>query len=176
MAGQVTFQGRTGFRQTLSAALLAGGMAATVGGALLFQHVGGYMPCALCLEQRTPYYIGIPVALAALVAAKLRAPAVVTRGLLFAVGLLMLWAAALGVYHAGVEWGFWAGPADCAAAGAVDLSVDLLSSIDAVRPPSCSEAALRLLGVSLAGWNALIATVLAALALRSALARGDRFA
>lgn len=176
MAGQVTFQGRTGFRQTLSAALLAGGMAATVGGALLFQHVGGYMPCALCLEQRTPYYIGIPVALAALVAAKLRAPAVVTRGLLFAVGLLMLWAAALGVYHAGVEWGFWAGPADCAAAGAVDLSVDLLSSIDAVRPPSCSEAALRILGVSLAGWNALIATALAALALRSALARGDRFA
>ncbi|WP_294640760.1 disulfide bond formation protein B [uncultured Aureimonas sp.] len=176
MAGQVTFQGRTGFRQTLSAALLAGGMAATVGGALLFQHVGGYMPCALCLEQRTPYYIGIPVALAALVAAKLRAPAIVTRGLLFAVGLLMLWAAALGVYHAGVEWGFWAGPVDCAAAGAVDLSVDLLSSIDAVRPPSCSEAALRILGVSLAGWNALIAAALAALALRSALARGDRFA
>ncbi len=48
--------------------------------------------------------------------------------------------------------------------------------IDAVRPPSCSEAALRILGLSLAGWNALIAAALAALALRSALARGDRFA
>ncbi len=176
MARHVTLAGHTGFRQTLSAGLLAVGMAATVGGALLFQHVGGYMPCALCLEQRTPYYIGIPVALAAFLSSKLRGPAMLTRGLLLAVGVLMLWAAGLGVYHAGVEWGFWAGPADCAAGVAVDLSVDLLSSIDAVRPPSCSEAALRIFGISLAGWNALIAVVLAAIALRSALARGDRFA
>ncbi|WP_061930948.1 disulfide bond formation protein B [Aureimonas sp. AU22] len=176
MAQHVTFAGATGFRQTLSAALLAVGMAATVGGALLFQHVGGYMPCALCLEQRTPYYIGIPVAITALLSSKFRAPPLLTRALLVAVGLLMIWAAGLGVYHAGVEWGFWPGPTDCAAGAAIDLSGDLLSSIDAVRPPSCSEAALRILGVSLAGWNALIAAGLAALALRSALTRGDRFA
>ncbi|WP_279481830.1 disulfide bond formation protein B [Aureimonas sp. SK2] len=176
MAAHVTLQGRTGFRQTLSAGLLAGAMAATVGGALLFQHVGGYIPCALCLEQRTPYYLGIPVALAALLASKFRAPPLLTRGLLLLVGVLMIWAAGLGVYHAGVEWGFWAGPADCAAGGTVDLTGDLLASMDALRPPSCSEAALRILGLSLAGWNALIAASLAALALRSALARGDRFA
>ncbi|RIX99984.1 disulfide bond formation protein B [Aureimonas flava] len=176
MARLVTFRERTGFRQTLAAGLLAVGMATTVGGALLFQHVGGYMPCALCLEQRTPYYIGIPIALVALAVSWLKAPAVATRALLLAVGLLMLWAAGLGVFHAGVEWGFWPGPADCAAGGAIDLSGDLLSSMDAVRPPSCSEAALRILGLSLAGWNTLIALALAALALRSALARADRFA
>jgi disulfide bond formation protein DsbB len=165
----------TGFRQTLSAGLAGLGMAATVGGALLFQHVGGYSPCALCLEQRTPHYIGIPVAIAALLAARLRAPAVVTRSLLLVVGLLMLWSVGLGLYHAGVEWQFWAGPADCAAVGGADLGGDLLQSLDAVHPPSCTEAALRILGLSLAGWNAILSALLAAIALRGAFARGDRF-
>ena len=42
-------------------------MAATVGTALGFEHIGGYIPCKLCLEQRTPYYVGVPLmALAAL--------------------------------------------------------------------------------------------------------------
>ena len=36
-------------------------MAATVGTALGFQHLGGYIPCKLCLEQRTPYYVGVPL-------------------------------------------------------------------------------------------------------------------
>ena len=47
-----------------SAVLLTVGMAATVGGALGFEHIGGYIPCALCLMQRDPYYYGIPVAAA----------------------------------------------------------------------------------------------------------------
>ena len=36
-------------------------MAATVGTALGFQHIGGYIPCKLCLEQRMPYYVGVPL-------------------------------------------------------------------------------------------------------------------
>jgi disulfide bond formation protein DsbB len=57
----------TGRRQTLTAALLALAMAAVVGTALGFQHLGGYIPCKLCLEQRLPYYVGVPLmALAAL--------------------------------------------------------------------------------------------------------------
>ena len=164
-----------GFRQTLAAGLVAIGSAATVGGALLFEHVGGYMPCALCLEQRTPHYIAIPVALLALLSRRLRWRSTLTRSLLLAVGLLMLWSVALGVYHAGVEWRFWAGPADCAAGGTVDLSGDLLQSLDAVRPPSCVDAALRILGLSLAGWNAILSAVLAAVAIRGAFVRGDRF-
>lgn len=177
MGSDATFSLRrpTGFRQTLSAALVGLGMAATVGGALLFQHVGGYIPCALCLEQRTPHYIGIPLALAAFAAARLRAPAWLTRSLLLLVAVLMIWSVGLGVYHAGVEWGFWAGPADCAATGGVDLSGDLLSSLDTTRPPSCTEAALRILGLSLAGWNAILSSLLALIALRGAFARGDRF-
>lgn len=146
-------------------------MGAVVGTALLFQHIGGYMPCALCLEQRTPYYIGLGVGAAAIVAVSVRLPQAVVRGLFVVIGLLMLWTLALGAYHAGVEWGFWAGPADCAAGGAVDLTGDLLSSMDAVRPPSCSEAALRVLGLSMAGWNVIAAAILAFAAFRTALRR-----
>ena len=58
----------TGATQTLSAGLLFFGLAATVGTALGFEHIGGYLPCMLCLEQRTPYYIGVPLMLLALLA------------------------------------------------------------------------------------------------------------
>ena len=62
----MTLTGETGRAQVLGALFLAVAMAATVGTALGFEHIGGYIPCALCLMQRTPYYIGVPVALVAL--------------------------------------------------------------------------------------------------------------
>jgi len=162
-------------RQTLASALLLVGTSATVGSALLFQHVGGYIPCALCLEQRTPYYLAIPVALVALLLSLTGARTIAVRVLLAVTAVLMVWAATLGVFHAGVEWGWWAGPADCAAAASVDLSGDLLATLDSVHPPSCTEAALRIFGLSLAGWNAVAATILALIAGRGALARATRF-
>lgn len=171
------FQRPTGFRQTLASAFLTAGTAMTVGTALLFQHVGGYIPCALCLEQRIPYYVAIPIALVAFVAAAGRAPAILTRALLLAIGLIMLYSLYLGVFHAGVEWGFWPGPADCGQVGGSDLmSGDLLATIDAIRPPSCDEAAGRFLGLSFAGWNAVASALFAAVALRGAVAKADRFA
>ena len=57
-----------GFRQSAAAIALLIGTTLTVGGALLFEHVGGYIPCALCLTERIPYYVAIPVALIAAVA------------------------------------------------------------------------------------------------------------
>ena len=148
----------------LGAALIAALMAATVGGALLFEHVGGYIPCALCLEQRTPYYLGVPIMLLA-VALALFGRRGLALMLVVAGGGLMVYAAYLGVFHAGVEWDWWPGPADCGltAQGAQSLGGgDLLGSLDAVRPPSCDEAALRVLGLSFAGWQAVAATILAA--------------
>ena len=53
----------------LTAAFLMLAMAATVGAALGFQHLGGYIPCKLCLAQRTPYYVGIPLMAVAVLAA-----------------------------------------------------------------------------------------------------------
>ncbi|MAS12110.1 MAG: disulfide bond formation protein B [Nitratireductor sp.] len=162
----------TGATQTLSAGLLFFGLAATVGTALGFEHIGGYLPCMLCLEQRTPYYIGVPLMLLALLASWLKAPPLITRGLLLIGGALMLYGMALGVYHSGVEWKWWEGPADCGAgASSQNLGGNLLDQLNAVIPPSCSEAAGRFLGLSFAGWNVLASALWAFVALRAAFKR-----
>ncbi|KQO77688.1 disulfide bond formation protein B [Rhizobium sp. Leaf262] len=149
-----------------SAILVTLGMIVTVGTALGFQHIGGYTPCALCLLQRDPYYYAIPVGLLAIAASLFKLPAWLTRAALIIVGIAMLIGAGLGVYHSGVEWGFWAGPITCAT-GAPSITTNagsLLSDLNAVKPPSCNDAALRVLGLSFAGWNVVASIVLAAIA------------
>ena len=161
----MAFTASTGRFQTIGAGLLAAGMALTVGTALAFQHVGGYIPCKLCLEQRLPYYIGIPLMLLALASSLLKLPPLVTRGLLLAGAALMTWSLWLGGFHAGVEWGFWPGPSDCGVVAAPPAgSGSLLDQLDTVVPPSCDEAAGRFLGLSFAGWNVLASAALAAIA------------
>ena len=160
-----------GRRQMLTASFLALAMAGVVGSALLFEHVGGYIPCKLCLEQRLPYYIGAPVMLAAVLVSALRLPGVIARGLILVGALLMTWGLWMGVYHSGVEWSWWAGPTDCGVVAGVPAGGSLLDSLNTVIPPSCDEAALRILGLSLAGWNAIAALVLAAVGYRGAFGR-----
>ena len=142
------------------AALLGLAVLAVVGGALAFEHIGGYIPCALCLEQREPYYFAAPVLAAAAVLAAIGRLGI-ARVLVAIGGVAMVYAAYLGVFHSGVEWGWWPGPTDCgAAAGPVDTSGGLLSQLDD-RPPSCDEAAARFLGLSFAGWQVVAAVPLA---------------
>jgi disulfide bond formation protein DsbB len=146
--------------------LLALGMAIVVGTALGFQYIGGYIPCALCLLQREPYYYGIPIALLAAVAPVFGLPDWIARALLLAAGLLMVAGAGMGVYHAGVEWHFWAGPATCStsAGSMTENAGDLLTQLNTIKGPSCTDAALRVLGLSFAGWNVIASAALAAFA------------
>jgi disulfide bond formation protein DsbB len=144
--------------------------AATIAAAWGFELIGGYIPCALCLEERIPYYIGVPVALAALVTSLIAVPAWLPRALLVATVLVFAYGAYLGIYHAGAEWGFWPGPADCAAgaAPATTSAADILSQLDSVRVVSCTEATWRFpadWGLSFAGWNAAISVLLVLVAL-----------
>ena len=156
---------------TLTALVLMVGMAATVGTALAFEHLGGYIPCKLCLEQRIPYYVGAPLMAAAAAASFAGAPRWSIRLLFAAGGALMVWGGAMGVYHAGVEWAWWAGPTDC---GAVSSGAgggrSVLEMLDDVVPPACDKAALRVLGLSFAGWNVLASALFAGIAFRGALA------
>jgi disulfide bond formation protein DsbB len=152
-----------------AALAVALGAAATVGGALVFEHVFGYVPCKLCLMQRNPYYIAIPLGL---VAAFL--PPRYARAGLWLLALIFVVSAGLGAYHAGVEWGFFIGPSDCgggsgAAAGNVG---DFMSQLQNTRVVSCTQAAWRFLGLSLAGWNVLISLALASFAASVAARKG----
>jgi disulfide bond formation protein DsbB len=146
-------------RQVALAILLAA--VATVGGALVFEHGLGLRPCKLCLVQRQPYYVAMAVALLGALA-----PARWARLALAALALIFLASAALGGYHAGVEWGFFAGPNDCGGAPAPTAGSmgDFMSQLQNTRVVSCTEAAWRFLGLSLAGWNVLISLALAGLA------------
>lgn len=160
-------------RRKLTALFLAVAMAAVVGSALAFQYIGGYIPCKLCYEQRIPYYVGIPLMVVALLASMLHLPAWITRTLFAIGGALMLYGLYLGIFHSGVEWGWWPGPTDCTnVAATVDTGGNgVLDALDKFVPPSCDKAALRILGLSMAGWNAIASLILAFVALRGAFAR-----
>jgi disulfide bond formation protein DsbB len=148
-----------------AAAIAAGGAAATLG-AWFFQYGLGLAPCPLCLEQRTPHYVAIPLAVLVAVAAWRGAPRPVLTGGLAMLALLMLWSAYLGAYHAGVEWKWWAGPQDCAVAPTgLGAGGSLLQQMQQTRVVPCDEAAWRFLGLSLAGWNFLISLALAGTAI-----------
>lgn len=150
---------------TIPAFVLVLGLA-TILGAWGFQLVGGFVPCKLCLEQRIPYYVGLPLALLALIAALSGAKPSLSRGLLALAGITFLIGLGLAVYHAGAEWSWWPGPADCGGGTATDTTAgDLLSRLDRTRVVSCTEASWRLLGLSFAGWNAVVSLVLVIAAL-----------
>ena len=78
-------------------------------------------------------------------------------------GLLLVYDSAFGVYHAGIEWGLWKGPVSCT--GTLRPPGDILSSLQNSQFVPCDRAAWTFLGISLAGYNALIAGALAVLAL-----------
>jgi len=136
--------------------------AALIAGAWYFQLVVGLVPCKLCLEQRLPHYIAIGVAAIALAVA--RSPRLQWLALLV-LAALMAWSTGLGIYHSGVEWGWFAGPNDCGGGVAAATGLqDFAKQLQTVRVVSCAEAAWRLFGLSLAGWNALASAALFGLA------------
>ena len=141
------------------------GLAAILG-AYYFQYVLGLPPCPLCLEQRVAYYVSIPLAALILLGVSVGSSRKVAILALVAIAGFMLWNAGLGVYHSGVEWQWWAGPQDCAGP-LTDIGSrgGLLEQLQTVRVARCDEAAWRFLGLSLAGYNALISLALATIAL-----------
>lgn len=147
-----------------AAALVALGSAATLAGAWFFQLVIGLAPCPLCLEQRLPYYAAVPLGLAVFLAAR-RGQGGLARLGLVALVLLMLVAAGLAIFHSGVEWQFWQGPTACSGGGPALGSGNLFNDLQQARVVRCDEAPWRLFGLSLAGWNALIALALTLVAL-----------
>jgi disulfide bond formation protein DsbB len=150
----------------LTALMILAVALATIMGAWVFEYFG-FAPCELCLWQRWAYYVAIPLSLVVALVAPLH-PKTARLGL----GLLaILWVGSMvfGVYHAGVEWKWWLGPSTCGSqagfsGGLPDLGAPVIL---------CDTPALRILGLSLAGWNALISLGLAALAVAGLKSQGS---
>lgn len=150
-------------------ALVAFVATGTILAALGFEHIGGYQPCPLCLQQRWAYYAAIPVLFLALVLVAADRPRLAAAAF-FLVALAFLANAGLGAYHSGVEWKFWPGPEGCSSTQALPGSVtDLMANLGQSNfIARCDDSAWRLFGLSFAGWNALISLALFAGALRAA--------
>jgi disulfide bond formation protein DsbB len=136
------------------------GLAAILGawGSQIF---GGLIPCELCLEQRTAYYWGLPV-LALVLLLWNRLPVAVWYIAMAIVAATFAWGTYMGAYHAGVEWGWWPGPTACTGPGDA-LSFDQLSNLDAAKVIPCDQVQFRFLGISLAGYNALVSAAIVVL-------------
>jgi disulfide bond formation protein DsbB len=129
-------------------------------GALGFEYLGGYPPCEICMWQRWPHYAAIVVGLGGGIVAWRGTNAQAGRAAAAIAMALIAGSGAIAVYHAGVEWHVWAGPAACTGPafkfqGALDLNAPVAA---------CDRAAWRLFGLSLAGYNAIISLGTAGLA------------
>jgi disulfide bond formation protein DsbB len=143
----------TRLRQARIIALLVPG--GLLGGALLSQYVGGLYPCEMCHWQRWPHAAALVFALGAFFSPIAAAR---TRPLVLLAALAIAVSGAIGVFHAGVELGWWEGITRCTTTGATSLQ-----DIMAVPLVRCDQVQWSLLGVSMAGWNAIISLLGAAL-------------
>jgi disulfide bond formation protein DsbB len=147
-----------------------------LGVAHAFETFGRLAPCELCLKEREVYWVAATLALAGGALTLSASPAV--RGVRLAwadlaLALVFLGGTVLAAYHAGVEWKFWPGPASCTGGHVQVSAADLARLLHGgpIAVPQCDRPAWVFLGISMAGWNALISlklTVLSALAAWSA--------
>jgi len=143
--------------------LAAGGSFVLLAGAFFFQMLG-YAPCKLCLWQRWPHGAAI---LIGVVAMFLPGRVLPLLGALAAVAT-----AGVGVYHAGVEQGWWQGPDTCTSGPIGGLSPeDLFAMINNAPLVRCDEIAWAFLGLSMATWNAVLSFALAGVWIAAARAR-----
>lgn len=144
--------------------ILLAASAATLGGALFFEHVLGYMPCSLCLEGRWPHYLALVPALIAGLLSRNTNLGIFVLTFIMICALLYLWGAGISAYHVGVEYGWWKGPDACGGTALAPSLEELQAALESgVKAPRCDEAAWSLFGISLAGFNFLITSALAVL-------------
>jgi disulfide bond formation protein DsbB len=148
------------FGSRLSAPLVA--LAAPLllyGGALVSQFGFGLHPCEMCYWQRWPHQAAIVLALLALL---LRRSDKAMRALTLLAAVAIAVSGAIGIFHAGVEYGFWEGVTTCATGAGGPVTLESIMDAPLVR---CDAVQWSLFGISLAGFNAIFSLAAAALVL-----------
>ena len=141
-------------------AILFGGALLTILTAHAFEQFGGYAPCPLCLQERYAYYFAVVAAVVAFLAARGNGIGFARLVLvLIAIGFLIN--SGLGLYHAGAEWKWWSGPDTCGGGFDLTWGEGGINDTPVIR---CDEASWRFVGLSFAGWNAVVSAFLAGIA------------
>ena len=129
--------------------------AALLAGAYGSQHLGGLAPCEMCYWQRWPHWAAVALALGSILLSTMPDRG---RSLVWLAALAILVSGGIGVYHVGVEQGIFirtcGGP----------CNVPPEQMMECVMRPrvACDAIQFQFLGISMAGWNAII-SVLSAL-------------
>ena len=133
-----------------------------------FEHIGGFRPCELCYMERKAWYAGLPLALIAL-GSGWKGKISLARIAMLILAVVFLWNTGLAFFHAGMEWGWWQGPSSCSSADgglpALGGEGGLLDALEKTTVVPCDKAQFRLLGISFAGYDALISLLAALTAL-----------
>lgn len=137
--------GARGFALAVPALLLAG--------ALGSQYIGGLYPCEMCHWQRWGHYAALGFALASLA---VRCRPAIAHPLLWLAAAAILSSGLIGAYHAGVEAGVFEGITRCTSQPVGSSTADLLADIMATPLIRCDQVQWSFLGVSMAGWNAIL--------------------
>ena len=124
-----------------------------LGGALGSQYLGGLYPCEMCYWQRWPHAAAILLAGLAFTAP---ATSGRSRSLTLLAAAAIAISGAIGVYHAGVEKGIFEGITTCASSAKAGSTADLLKAIMKTPLVRCDQVQFSFLGVSMAGWNAIL--------------------
>jgi disulfide bond formation protein DsbB len=133
-----------------------------LGGAFGSQFFGGLHPCEMCWWQRYAHFTAlVPAALA--FTAPAEAPRARMLTLLAALAIAV--SGAIGVYHAGVEAKVFQGFTTCTATSKGLSPAEILQQISHAPLIRCDQVQFSFLGISMAGWNAILALSGAALIL-----------
>ena len=143
-------------RLTLAALLVVS--LGAVGMALVGQFVFGFVPCILCLYQRVPYAV---VAGLAALGVLLPLTATARRRLVAISGVVFLVGAGIAFYHVGVEEHWWGAVTGCAGTPVGQMSMEQFQAQLWTPQKPCDQVDFRFLGLSLAGWNAIVSLALA---------------
>ncbi len=124
--------------------------------AFYLEYFHNELPCDLCITQRWFHALIISYSLIVILILKKK---LISKNLVL-LGLSITWivSSIAGLYHFGIEMNFWKGPDECSSN--IDFSKDLLTYLLNKSPIKCDEIMIKILGLSLAGWNALISFIM----------------
>ena len=126
---------------------------ALLGGALGSQYLGGLHPCEMCIWQRWPHVAAIILAGVAFTSS---AESARSRTLTMLAAVAIAISGAIGAYHAGVEAKIFEGLTSCTALAGGASTADMLKQITQAPLVRCDQVQFSFLGISMAGWNAII--------------------
>lgn len=137
------------------------------GGALAFEHFGGFKPCQMCYWQRHAHKAVLIISILTILARYISKDGTWDRVFMVFIGLALALSFGLAFWHTGVEYQWWEGPKTCSGVGMDSVNAQDIAAMlkPGAKILSCEDAPWHMFGISMAGYNALFSSIGSALGL-----------